>query len=324
MKTLLITAMLFAAASLPAFAKPRVSSGSSARSSASQSPAAECLQTALNGRIEGECAEDAEADQCVGMKLALKNSLRQDQCRARAGEGCLIYGYKQNTQAQWLSVAGGYLTEALQCVRSQYGNEESTGYEQALADPVFRANLNRLEEGVSAFGLREGALLERVLKGETLGEVLSSSPVWQKLDAREKDRMKLAMDNPMAPVESAESAGTNSKKHAHEASYSTPVVMATDNAPIVNAVAAIETPRNPASVSSKPEAAVPGNVFVRVLKHNPYSLGLDLTLFDRVSTAYQKRGQELRGIEDYVKGLPKRREPRDAHELIGRNVGAEL
>jgi hypothetical protein len=64
-------------------------------------------------------------------------------------------------------------------------------------------------------------------------------------------------------------------------------------------------------------------VFVRSIKANPYSLGLDLSLFDRVSLAYQKRSEGLRGLNDYVKRLPKR-EPKTVRDLLERNKEMEL
>jgi hypothetical protein len=314
--TALLTIGLFLVA-VPAWAKARSSSGASARPSATS----ECLQTAMNGRIEGECADDAEVDNCVGLKLALRNSMRQDQCRARAGQGCLVYSYRQNTQAQWIAVAGGYLAEALQCVRTQYGSEESNGFQEALADPAFRLKLSRLDDGASAFGLHEGALFTRILKGEEFSGVLRGTPAWAEIDTREKDRMLAAAEAPTA-INSEQVTGKLAAKERPQAAWQVAIP-----APFV---ATIPLPRSEVPAASRTPAAspvsapAPSGVYVRVIKQNPYSLGLDLTLFERVSSAYQKRGEELQGMEDFLKRLPKKQEPRDVRELISRSKLGDL
>ena len=76
-------------------------------------------------------------------------------------------------------------------------------------------------------------------------------------------------------------------------------------------------------IARRPAAEGDGKIFVRNVKANPYSLGLDLNLFDRVSLAYQKRFPEMRGVNDYVKSLP-RHEPKTVRDLLERNKEMEL
>lgn len=297
------------------------------RSGASAKPTLSCIETAIGGRFDGDCANDHEADACVGMQLALRNALRKDQCRARAGEGCLAYAYRQNTQSQWVSVAAGYLAVFHQCVRNHYGSNDSSGAQEALDDPNFRALLASLEEGASSFGLREGSILRRTLEGESFESVLSSSPMWTQIPAHEQDTMELAAKTPYPVVDTAADAqaetarlggrGISAGKHtrrwgAPDSGYGAIIIGST----------ADRGPASGAGAEVSPRPASNGN-FVRALKHNPYSLGLDLTLFDRVSTVYQRHVPNLRGMEDYIKRLPRKSEPKDVRELVNRG-GTEL
>lgn len=305
MRLLVLTFLLLAS---PAFAKPRVSSGAS--SARSVTPTADCFLTAVNGRYENDCWNDHEADGCVGLRLALENSQKRDRCFARAGEGCLVHGHLQNSQAQWIGVAAGYLEDVRTCVRSQYGGGESSGYAEAMADPRFRDRLRGMADGAEVFGLKSGNFLERTLQGESFGDILASSPLWKEIDARERDRMLAAAENSSAPVEVA--TPTNAPRTLGSWEGSPAIVIHS----VANAKPA-EMKRAPAS------APVVTGYFVRRLQHNPYSLGLDLSLFDRVSTAYQKRSPALRGVEEYIKRLPKR-EPRDVRDLLGGNRAVDI
>ena len=51
--------------------------------------------------------------------------------------------------------------------------------------------------------------------------------------------------------------------------------------------------------------------------NNPYSLGLDRTLFERITAAYQRRGTELKGTDDFIR-TQKHTPAKDLGELLSR------
>lgn len=309
-----------------AFAKERKSSGASTAPAMSRGP--DCITIAIEGRSDGECAQERDTDLCSGLKLALGNSLKKEYCFARAGEGCLEYGYKKNSQTQWVAVASGHLSAFTQCVRQQYGHDDTSGLKEALADPNFLRRLESLQDGASAYGLREASLLRRVLEGETFSEVLQASPVWQYLSQSEQQHFRLAAETPMPIPERPEDGaggealaqGRGWKRGGGFLGKPTGVTEGMASGVVVeseHSMKAVYPARAPAA-----ETGASG-LYVRKLKHNPYSLGLDLSLFDRVSTVYQKRSPALRGVNDFISNVP-RREPRDVREMIEMGRPAEI
>lgn len=65
------------------------------------------------------------------------------------------------------------------------------------------------------------------------------------------------------------------------------------------------------------------NVYKRVIKNNIYSLGLDRSLFERISAAYMRRLSELQPMGEYLKMTPKG-PPKDVKELIQRGRPVNL
>lgn len=292
-----------------------------------------CMESALNGRDDGECSYYGQAPECIGARLALEFGLLRSKCLYRDQGACRVYGHKERSQSQWMSTASGHIALVMECVRHRYGNEESNGRREALQDPQLLAFLRSVPDGSHHFGYKNGEILERSLSDERLSSILARSPVATDLGREELEQLKQAADNPIAirdpdgksgrgenlTQEGASFASAYKEAFADRPTTSPDLTPVEENAsrPVLRpTLARTEKEKEPARKPAT-EKHVPDHIFAREYKENPYSLGLDRTLFDRVSLAYRRYSSDLRTMDMYIK-TAKSRPPRDLSEALAR------
>lgn len=339
----LVLALLFVVAH--AEAKPKRAAGGASRMDGSEFYS--CVQSALNGRFDGDCAFYGLAPECIGANLALDYSFRKLDCKQHGRSGCRVHGYLDASQADWMSTASGHIALFMDCVRHRYGTPESNGRKEALADPQLLTLLRSIPDGSIFLGYENGEILRRSLTDERLSSILAKSPKARDLPFDELELLKQAADNPIAirdPERNPDARGNNPTqngeqfRHAFASSFGflpelqafSPDEWASSAPPVTvggtpaGALAVDETAAKGESsepTSRAPAAAggtsTPDHVFVREYKENPYSLGLDRTLFDRVSLTYRRHASDLKSMEMYLRAAGKR-EPRDLSEALRR------
>lgn len=327
----LLFALLFTMAH--AEAKPKRMAGGASRMDGSEFYS--CVQSSLNGRTDGECAHYGQALECIGARLALEYSFLRSKCMYRDQAGCRVHGHKDNTQSQWMSAASGHIALFMECVKHRYGRDGSNGRKEALVDPQLRALLHEIPDGSFHFGFSNGEILLRSLRDERLSSILADSPSARILAEDELETLKQAADNPIAirdpdgksgrgvnPTQS----GVNFKRAYHRHFGSVPEYLPFHpsdwEAPSPYASSTPPIPvREPAQVPlPEPKAElkkVPDHIFAREYKENPYSLGLDRTLFDRVSLTYRRHAHELKGLDAFIR-TANQRAPKDLSEALRR------
>jgi hypothetical protein len=283
-----------------------------------------CVQRSLEGRADAECVQEPDNNLCVGLKRALQNVRKREQCAFRVGDACLMHSYKQNTEVQWVSVAAGYLTAFGQCVTKAYGSDDSQGYREALADAEFVGFLRTLDDGGDQLGFHQREILERILNGETFESIVRTSEVVKSMSFRNQRSFLVAAETPF-PIPDSVTMGENAMADSGEKAAnnrSTKTIVSRSVAATTSEKPPVPVPALATVSENKTPAA--SAVYVRNLKRNPYSLGLDLSLFERVSQMYQKKSSDLRGFEDYLRRLPSSAEPTDVRKLIKRHTAVEL
>jgi hypothetical protein len=261
-----------------------------------------CIDEAIYGRKQEECAGKELAEECLGMKRALENHGYKTDCLREEAGHCVAYGHAGHTQARWVAIASGHLSAFTRCVTQEYGSEEDLGYEQALADPAFRVKIRSLDDGGKVFGLPGGEILERVLQYETFAEIIQESPSALTTSAADLRAFLSAADAPIAvrigEEEQAEllarrQRARRGKTYATTAGASPIQVLTTKDLPpstwVVPSAPPARKEKPPSAAIQREPAMVSPHVHVRRQKRSPYSLGLELSLFDRVSAAYERR-----------------------------------
>lgn len=290
-----------------------------------------CMEDAIVGRADGDCANNGESDHCVGMKRALEDSNKKTKCFQSEGAACLLYGYKQNSQDQWISVAAGHLALFHECLKKAYGE----GRSDLASDDVILSTLSKIDDGSAELGLIQGEVLERTLKGESFGDILARSPMGKKLSLQERYALQTAADTPF-PVKNPsnkelsadnEHSGTNpfmegdrlSKARDYFTANATAVNPGVQHLDLRKKVAPaahqdLANKQESRALSTSGALSIDASVYKREIKYNPYSLGLDRNLFERVSAVYQKKATELVGMDFYIpKGNAK---PRDVKDML--------
>jgi hypothetical protein len=312
-----------------------------------------CVQSAVNGRTDEVCVGKGESNGCIGMRLAIDYGFRKTRCFSGTNSACLLPGHKQNNQSQWISVGSGHLSNFLRCVRLRYGSDSESGLQAALADKNFLDFIAQTEDGSANFGLNRGEILLQSLRGRRFSSIIQNSPKALEWEFRELQLLKGGADNPgTAEPENAET--TEASKNLSQQGESLgnawgqaygvaePDIQAFNleswEAPAqATAVAqqlplpAVDLPTRtpataPATVSSAPSLTIapkPRNDLIqRSYKENPYSLGLDKSLFDRVSLTYRRHSPILQNVDLYLKSRPQH--PHDVRDEIQRGEAIEL
>lgn len=287
-----------------------------------------CMEKSVQGDNEGKCVNNGEANQCVGVKRALEDYTKNTKCFQKNNGICLTYGHLQNTQMQWLSTAAGHLAVFHLCVSDRFGASDEKDLSPALNDQNFLNFLRKVDDGSGALGLPNGSVLKRSLQGEKLGTIIASSPEGKKIPSKDIDSMKDSANNPIViDLETVEKIGGSNPASEGESwgvlrtAFIEGVEEAESNArvfsPKVIEAKKIEESRTPAATVARNP-----NIFYRTYKSNPYSLGLDTNLFERVSNTYQKQFRSLQGIDDYVRSDLKA--PQDIKSFIQKGGAIEL
>lgn len=285
-----------------------------------------CVKESIQGSKEGKCSANEETPSCLGLRKSLEYFREKKTCMQWRGPDCQEWGTHGKTQAQWMSIAAGHLSKFGVCVRKRYGSDDDNGIKAAAADDQLLQALKKMQDGGSILGLREGELLPLILGGDRFSVILQSVPIADDYKAHDYFRIKDAADNP-AKIEFINlSEEEYQARRASHSSGDDPFAEFIDEYQSTESVAAEtldeakpnivanrlevspEQTRNPANISdvTKPKAVV----------NNPYTLGLDRSLFERISTVYQKRAHEFRSVDDLVKGTAP--PARDFREMLNR------
>lgn len=305
-------------ASLPeAVAKPK-------RSGASQMESfATCVETSVLGDAEGECRGRGESENCIGVRRALELSEKKTKCLRLRGQDCEEWGHGEKTQSEWISVAAAHLAKFGVCIRDRYGSETSNGLEEALADEGLLTLLKKLDDGGKVFRLGDSAILIRSLHGDRFSHIIGNSPIVRELPTREVYLFKDAADTPAVLGRNPASSGEHSSNPSQEGEDF--------SAQFKEYAQATAAPQLPQEIRVEQRVAAPIAVKIDTpavamelkekaenrLLENPYSLGLDRSLFERVSSVYRRRGGELKGTDDFIRSnLPP--PAKDLGELLSR------
>jgi hypothetical protein len=279
-----------------------------------------CVKGAVLGRQDGACEGRESSPPCIGLRRALENSALRTNCIVSKATVCFQWGHDGRTQAEWVSIAAAHLATFGGCVKQYYGSENSSGTKEALADGDLVARLQRTDDGSGVFRLDDGSLLLGALHEDRFGYLIQHSPFAKGISGSFLELLLAAADRPATfppesynqaydegnPASEGESLGWNKNRNPETAPEDSVVV---NPGPLVLKPRPVGEPRRPASTPRKAAAAQ-----LRA-RPNPYSLGLDLSLFQRVNFAYQRRWQELQGMDDYVRAQ-RIRPPADLGELL--------
>ncbi len=286
-----------------------------------------CVKESIQGSKEGKCAVNEETPSCLGLRKSLEYFREKKNCMQWRGQECQEWGTRGKTQAHWMSIAAGHLSKFGVCIRKRYGSDDDNGIKAAAADNQLIQALKKMQDGGSTLGLREGELLPLILAGDRFSVILQAVPIADDYKPHDYFRIKDAADNP-AKIEFLNIS--DEEYQARRSSYASSedpfydfveeyqsaeaTVVETNGPPKSNlpiadpVVATVEQNRIPANSFESPKP--------KVMVNNPYTLGLDRSLFERISIVYQKRAHEFRTVDDLVK----RTAPpaRDLRELLNR------
>jgi hypothetical protein len=316
-------------------------------SGASQMPRQEflqCVQDTVLGRTEEQCDGHGDSDYCIGFKRALEYSRLQTECRSRKAGECTSWGHQQHDQHDWTSVAAGQLVRFKDCVKQRYGNETSSGLNEARTDETFNSLLSHLEDGSPAWRLGNGGILRQTLEGLSLDDILVSSPLATEFTALELAAYKQAAAKPI-PLNPLEATAADSAEASHpkqnpsqagvslfpltqaqafldEADYhGTASLKSTREMASVekNEISASKGITPPHAAAAEPAPIVKGESFVPSRRPKGlYSLGLDRTIFERVNDAYIRHMESMQGTEDFLREIRDIPPARDLSEVLKR------
>lgn len=289
-----------------------------------------CVEQAVLGNKQKECEGHEEDNPCVGIRRSIENSFKRTRCVGEldpSSENCTLWGHRQNNSIQWYSVGSGHLEAYATCVRRRYGTGNSAGYEEALADTAFVEMIRKMDDGSIHLGLGHGALLERVLRGERLSDIIAKSPKGKEMSASYLASVKNAADNatPIRELTIQEEYAGGSNPASEGESYQKLREAYFSESPVVAATYSFGAGTGE-TIQGRKEASVPlppidtakpnsNGVYVKNLRENPYSLGLDRSLFERVSLNYYRRSRELMSLEQALR-QPEAPRIRDLRDLI--------
>ena len=276
-----------------------------------------CVQESVLGSSTGPCAGKEESPACIGLRRALEFSAKKTDCVIKRGNGCEEWGHKDRAQAEWASIAAAHLAKFGICVKEKYGSEESSGLKEALADDSLLSFLQQLDDGSGVYRFQKSHILVRALHGDRFGYVLQKSPVAKDYTPHYYHKITDGADTP-APLKNAfqtTAEGEESNPSSEGETFAEAARNFLEDSPKGSLFVAAHqaTVRNLATPEPKKIAPVVRNSRER----NPYSLGLDESLFQRVSTVYYKKTPELRGLDQFVKEFPPP-PPRDISELLSK------
>lgn len=275
-----------------------------------------CMEKSVLGDNEGKCESNGEANQCVGFKRALENSTKNTKCFQSTSNGvCLTHGYLQNTQMQWLSTASGHLAIFHQCVKNHYPDANDAS--AALNDNYFVEFLRKLDDGSSTLGLQNGEILRRSLSGEKLGTIYATSPEGKKIPTKDLSSHMESANNPIV-VETESFVGGSNPSTEGETWFSLKSNFLANYGQSEGPKVFYQQPKKEAQKA----AVIKTEAYDRKPANNPYTLGLDKNLFERVNATYQKKLRSLQGIDDYVKSAPT--PPPSIKDLIKKGEAYEL
>lgn len=338
----------------PAEAKPKKKASGASRMESSDFFS--CVQSAVNGRTDEACSTQGDSNPCIGLRLAMENSTLTTRCFVHGQNGtCTRQGHKQNDQPQWIGVAAGHLGHFMRCVRARYGSDNESGTQAALADKNLLEFLSRIDDGSGQYGMRKGQILEQSLRGRLFSTIIHTSPRAADIDPALLRLLKGAADNPnVGEPETSASSGDNSEAgaklnlsqqgqsfaNAYADAFGVPApevepfnpASLEQSANITSATSVGDAEREPAALPTAPavesiaskqtKAPAPNSVALRSYQENPYSLGLDRTLFDRVSLTYRKHSASMENMDLLLKLAPPR--THDVRDEIQRGGAIEL
>lgn len=303
-----------------AWAKPK-------RSGASTMPDfVTCVQEAVIGRTDGDCGRYPESEPCVGMRRAFENSQKKTECQKTEQGVCRLWSHNGWSESKWISVAAGHLANFGECVKKQYGSETSSGLKEALNDPSLVAFVKKLEDGGKVFRLSDSALLMGALRGDRLSTLIENSPFAKERSPHDLYLLKGAADtpSPLASTRQVEGEGSNP---ALEGEDFTKLARGLLGEPEDVAISATlessgEGRTDPLKIAAAKSFyqlrfSTPPPAPRAPASRMPYSLGLDRTIFERVSSAYRRNSQSLSGMEEYLKAYAPE-PPKDYSDLLRR------
>ncbi|MCO5142166.1 MAG: hypothetical protein M9962_03650 [Oligoflexia bacterium] len=295
----------------------------------------ECVALAVDGREKGLCSGDnRETDDCVGLRLSIQNSLKTTECKIHSPPICHRYGHKQHHQSKWVAVSSGHLAIFANCVRDAYPLNDRGDLSIALEDDAFVAFLRTVDDGSTTYGMAQGTILLNLLKGERLSSTLKNSDIGKKLDKRLLQEIIESAETP-TPIDLSEDIAQTEESINLAIGNDFLVNKSVDDnskeAPHQRSLAALSSgsyqwvlPKTKTATTKEDESNNNrSNVHIRVIKNNLYSLNLDQSLFDRVSSAYIRLSPDLLSMNEYIKFIPKK-PPKDVKELIERGRPANL
>jgi hypothetical protein len=275
-----------------------------------------CIKESVDGTDQGKCSSTEENPSCIGLKKSLEYFREKKDCMRLQASECTEWGTRGKTQAQWMAIAAGHLGKFGTCIRKRYGSDEDNGIKAATADAHFVAALRKMQDGGAILGFLEGEFLVKILEGDRFSVILQETPLARDMKPFDFYRIKDAADNP-AKLEFI-LAGTEEQKTAlsEKDPFYDFVENYTTNLGSISISANLEEEKKVETVEPN-RIPADGKLSLKNSRlSNPYSLGLDRTLFERVSSAYQKRADEFRSVDELIKGSPA--PPKDYRELLDR------
>jgi hypothetical protein len=284
-----------------------------------------CVKESVQGSKEGKCAANEENPSCLGLKKSLEYFREKHSCLHWRGTECQEWGSRGKTQAQWMAIAAGHLSKFGVCIRKRYGSEDDNGLKAAAADRQLLQALRKMQDGASVLGYLEGELLPLALSGDRFSQILQVSTLADDYKPHDFYRIKDAADNP-AKMEFLQL--TEDELQSRRANYTSEedpfyefVEANQSSGPISVEVAGSEKTITPQELKKNPDpartlATLAEAPKTKVPLNNPYTLGLDRSLFERISIVYQKRAHEFRSVDDLVKSSAP--PARDVRELLNR------
>jgi hypothetical protein len=284
-----------------------------------------CVEKAVLGSAEGECASRPESEPCVGLRRALENSQKRADCAKFQNGRCLSWSFHGKTEDHWISIAAGHLGNFGTCIRKRYGSDDDTGLEAARADSRLVGFLKKIDDGGDAFQLTGSAILLGAMEGKKFSRIIQESPFAKEHTPHELHLLKEAADTPSSfAVQRESETFEDASNPAVEGESFVNLAKGLDAAGEPSGAQVLETISSPGDGNrlEKAKDSFYRLRFTRARKSgdrapSSHGLGLDRTLFERVSSAYQRRAPGLRGVEEYLRAFPPS-PPADYGELLKR------
>lgn len=140
-----------------------------------------CIELAIRGSHEGDCALNPDGILCVGLQEALSNATNCAESFEAAAFGCKKYGTADHSQEEWLAIAEMHLTSLSACNDNTQSELHYIG-----------------ADGAANLGYQNGEIVTNSLKGMSLYQIFSSSPFARKLNITQLVAIQIAMGNSKA------------------------------------------------------------------------------------------------------------------------------